>query len=103
VIGADGKNSVTRKVLLNEEDETEDKAEEVLEIDSLCTNGSSGSRNPAFPPLDALIGQVFQSSSTLRFNHLYGISATMSIPISLIQSDPELASFLQVTEQEIYV
>ncbi|KAF9073108.1 hypothetical protein BDP27DRAFT_354980 [Rhodocollybia butyracea] len=89
VIGADGKNSVTRKVLLDEEHKTEDEAEdetenEAEEVGSLGTNGSSGLEKPAFPPLDALIG------------------ATMSIPISLIKSDPELASFLQVTEQEIY-
>ncbi|KAF9066798.1 hypothetical protein BDP27DRAFT_1330079 [Rhodocollybia butyracea] len=81
VIGADGKNSVTRKVLLNEQVEAEDEAEEA---DSLGIKGSFGLRKPAFPPLNALIG------------------ATMSIPISLIQSDPELTSLVHVGEQEIY-
>ncbi|KAF9078859.1 hypothetical protein BDP27DRAFT_32107 [Rhodocollybia butyracea] len=67
VIGADGKNSVTRKVLLMERDEAKKP-----DVDD--ANDSVG--NPAFVPLKALAG------------------ATLSIPVSLLQSDPELASLL---------
>ncbi|KAE9408045.1 FAD/NAD(P)-binding domain-containing protein [Gymnopus androsaceus JB14] len=63
VVGADGKNSVTRKVLLAEEKEEEE--------DSLDMNDS------ILPPMKEITG------------------VTMSIPVSLMQRDPELASFLK--------
>ncbi|KAE9404675.1 FAD/NAD(P)-binding domain-containing protein [Gymnopus androsaceus JB14] len=67
VIGADGKNSVARKVLLAEEEEAEEE-------DSLDTTDSERS---VLPPMKDFIGAI------------------ISIPVSLLQSDPELASFLR--------
>jgi len=67
VIGADGKNSISRKILLAEQEEAEE--EESFDSDD--------SETPVLPPINAYTG------------------ATMSIPVSKIHSDPELALFLQ--------
>ncbi|KAJ3892999.1 hypothetical protein GG344DRAFT_75458 [Lentinula edodes] len=67
VIGADGKNSVARGVLLAEQDEAE-------EADSTTT----GSEKSALSPIKAIVG------------------ATLSIPVSLLESDPELEALLRV-------
>ncbi|GAW05127.1 FAD NAD-binding domain-containing protein [Lentinula edodes] len=67
VIGADGKNSVARRVLLAEQDEAE-------EADSTTT----GSEKSALSPIKAIVG------------------ATLSIPVSLLESDPELEALLRV-------
>ncbi|KAJ3858004.1 hypothetical protein EV368DRAFT_60440 [Lentinula lateritia] len=67
VIGADGKNSVARRVLLAEQDEAE-------EADSTTT----GSEKSALSPTKAIVG------------------ATLSIPVSLLESDPELEPLLRV-------
>ncbi|KAE9387277.1 FAD/NAD(P)-binding domain-containing protein [Gymnopus androsaceus JB14] len=75
VIGADGKNSITRKILLAEQDE----AEEQESFDS------DDSETPVLLPIKAYTG------------------ATMSIPVSLIRSDPELAPFLQENYWPIFM
>ncbi|KAJ3781391.1 hypothetical protein GGU10DRAFT_379578 [Lentinula aff. detonsa] len=67
IIGADGKNSVVRKILLTEEDETE-------EVDS---NTTSDSGKSSLSTIKAIVG------------------ATLSIPISLLKSDPELEPLLR--------
>ncbi|KAJ3772723.1 hypothetical protein FB446DRAFT_788456 [Lentinula raphanica] len=66
IIGADGKNSAVRQFLLAEQEEAE-------EADSSTEYGSEKS---SLSPVKAIVG------------------ATLSIPVSLLRSDPELKPFL---------
>jgi len=70
VIGADGKNSCTRRVLLAEKDgdDVDDSDDDHMDTDP--------SKQSILPPIKAIMG------------------ATMSIPVALIKSDPELVPFL---------
>ncbi|KIK68617.1 hypothetical protein GYMLUDRAFT_81035 [Collybiopsis luxurians FD-317 M1] len=72
VIGADGKHSVARQVLLSEAEETDDTD---------CFSDSESEKS-ALPPMKFITG------------------ATIEIPASLIQSDPELASLMEMGEKE---